>query len=95
MQLFVFIDNILGTRLTVEKSLQMCINTHLSDSKANRHTRNSSINKIKWCVRWDFEGKLEKGGKDSIECENHDEVFPSLLKMHSLGPNMLDHSLHF
>ena len=95
MQLFVFIDNILGTRLTVEKLLQMCINTHLSDSKANRHTRNSSINKIKWCVRWDFEGKLEKGGKDPIECENHDEVFPSLLKMHSLGPNMLDHSLHF
>ena len=70
MQLFVFIDNILGTRLIVEKLLKMCINTHLSDSKANRHIRNSSINKIKWCVRRDFEVKLEKGGRDPIECEN-------------------------
>lgn len=65
MQLFVFIDNILGTRLIVEKLLQMCINTHLSDSKANRHIRNSSINKIKWCVRRDFEVKTGKRWKRS------------------------------
>ena len=39
MQLFVFIDNVLGTHLIVEELLQMCINTHLSDSKKQTHQR--------------------------------------------------------
>ena len=77
------------------KSYFKCVSIHISVIAKNRHTRDSSINKIKWCVRWNFEVKLEKGGEDTIECENPNEVFPSLLKMHSLGPDMLDHSPHF
>lgn len=43
----------------------MYVNKHLRDIKANRHSRNSSINNIqqnkyKGVWRWDFEVKLEK-----------------------------------
>lgn len=30
-----------------------------------------------------------------LSARTPDEVFLSLLEMHSLGPDMLDHSLHF